>query len=76
MPFGGVSRFAMPTVKSVFGRIDQGQQPLWGVGRLCLSLRGSREPRLGKCNDSRLFCIHTKSVQITLGQGKNSRLYT
>jgi len=33
----------------------QGQQPFGGVGRLYLSSRGSREPRLGKCNDLRLF---------------------
>ena len=34
--------------------------PFWGVGRLRLSCIGIREPRLGKCNDLRLFCILTK----------------
>ena len=37
---------------------DQGQQPVWGVGRLRLSSRGSREPHFDKCNDLRLFCFH------------------
>ncbi len=39
------------------------QQPFWGVGRLRLSVIGFAEPRLDKCNDSRLFCIHTESAQ-------------
>jgi hypothetical protein len=39
---------------------DQRQQPVWGVGRLRLSFRGSREPRMDKCNDLRLFCILSK----------------
>jgi len=51
-------QFAIPTIKSVFGRADQGQQPLWGVGRLRLSLEGCREPHTGKCNDLRLFCFY------------------
>ena len=38
------------------------QQPFWGVGRLRLSLKGCREPHTDKCNDLRLFCIHTKNL--------------
>ena len=55
MPFCGVFQFAIPAFKSVFGRIDQGQQPFRGVGRLLLSNIGVREPQLGKCSDSRPF---------------------
>ena len=36
--------------------------PIWGVGRLHLSSKGCREPHTDKCDDLRLFCIHTKSV--------------
>ena len=57
IPFCGVFQFAIPTSRSVFGRIGQGQQPLWGVGRLRLSYKGCREPRFDKRDDSRLFCI-------------------
>ena len=63
MPFCGMFQFALPTIKSVFGRIDQGQQPLWGVGRLCLSVIGSREPQDGKCNDSRPFLYSQKMTK-------------
>ena len=37
--------------------MTKGQQPFWGVGRLRLSVMGSREPQDGKCNDSRLFFV-------------------
>ena len=33
------------------------------MGRLRLSVIGFAEPQGGKCNDSRLFCIHTESAQ-------------
>ena len=55
MPFCGMFQFAIPTNTSVFGHVGQGQQPLWGVGRLCLSFMGNAEPQGDKCNDSRLF---------------------
>ena len=54
----------------VFGRIGHGQQPFWGVGRLCLSFLGNAEPRVDKCNDSRLFCISTKNDTILCGIGE------
>ena len=60
MPFYGMLQFVVPTFRSVFGRIDQGQQPVWGVGRLCLSSIRHAQPHLGKRNDLRLFCILTK----------------
>ena len=31
---------------------------VWGVGRLCLPVRGSREPRLGKCSDLRFLYMN------------------
>ena len=40
MPLCGVSRFAVPAFKSVFGCMTKEQQPFWGVGRLCLSFLG------------------------------------
>ena len=40
MPLCGVSRFAVPAFKSVFGCMTKQQQPFWGVGRLCLSFLG------------------------------------
>lgn len=40
MPLSGVSRFAVPTFKPVFGRMAKGQQPFRGVGRLHLSVIG------------------------------------
>ena len=57
MPFCGMLQFVIPTSWSVFGRIDQGQQPVWGVGRLCLSVIRHAQPHMDKCNDSRLFCF-------------------
>jgi len=48
-------QFVVPISWSVFGRMTEGQQPFWGVGRLRLSSKGIREPQLGKCNDLRLF---------------------
>jgi hypothetical protein len=53
-------QFVVPISWSVFGRMTEGQQPFWGVGRLRLSSKGIREPQLGKCNDLRLFCILKK----------------
>ena len=49
MPFFGVPQFAYK------------QQPFWGVGRLRLSCKGFAEPRVDKCIDSRLFCIHSRA---------------
>ena len=40
MPLCGVSRFAVPAFKSVFGCMTKEQQPFGGVGRLCLSFLG------------------------------------
>ena len=51
---------------------DQGQQPVWGVGRLCLSSIRHAQPHLGKRNDLRLFCIHTKYGEVLCGTGVNS----
>ena len=50
MPFFGIPRFVVSAKKAEFW-----QQLFRGVGRLRLSCKGVREPRLGKCNDSRLF---------------------
>jgi len=60
MPFCGVSRFVVTGFSTGLWSYDQGQQPVWGVGRLCLSFLGNAEPRLEKRNDLRLFCILTK----------------
>lgn len=60
MPFCGMLQIVVSAIRLIFGRVDQGQQPIWGVGRLCLSFLGNAEPRLEKRNDLRLFCIHTK----------------
>jgi hypothetical protein len=68
MPFCGVSRF----VVSAFFFADFRQQPVWGVGRLRLSVRGSLEPHLGKCNDLRLFCFLQKLAWFLAEQGQNS----
>ena len=57
MPFCGVSRFVVTGLLTGSWLYNQGQQPVWGVGRLYLSVRGIREPRVDKCNDLRLFCI-------------------
>ena len=57
MPFCGVSRFVVTGFLTGSWLYNQGQQPVWGVGRLYLSVRGIREPRVDKCNDLRLFCI-------------------
>ena len=48
----------------------QGQQPLWGVGRLRLSFLGFAEPRLDKCNDLRLLLFPQKLAQILAERGK------
>ena len=72
MPFCGVPRFVVTGFSTGLWSSDQGQQPVWGVGRLRLSFRGSREPRMDKCNDLRLFCIHTKYGEVLCGTGVNS----
>ena len=54
MPFCGVSRFVVPV------SCWYGQQPFRGVGRLRLSFLDNAEPRMDKCNDSRLFFIPTR----------------
>lgn len=59
MPFYGMSRFV---VSAFFA--DFRQQPVWGVGRLRLSVRGSLEPHLGKCNDSCLFLFPYKIGEV------------
>ena len=46
--------------------IQQCCRPFRGVGRLRLSLRGSLEPHLGKCNDLRLFLYLYKIWQESL----------
>ena len=49
--------------------------PVWGVGRLRLSFLGFAEPHLGKCDDLRLFCIHTNLVLSgTVEQERNQRI--
>lgn len=57
---------------SVFGRIGQGQQPVWGVGRLCLSVIGIAEPHFGNRNDSRLFVFIQNFVKFFVELGRNS----
>ena len=37
VPFCGMLQIVVSAFWLIFGRIDQGQQPFWGVGRLCLS---------------------------------------
>ena len=37
MPHCGMLQIVVSAFGLIFGRIDQGQQPFWGVGRLCLS---------------------------------------
>jgi len=59
----GMFQFAVPTMQSVFGRMVRGQQPFGGVGRLCLSVSGSLEPRSDKCNDLRPFLYSQKSAK-------------
>ena len=70
MLFCGISRFVVP-VPNWYG-----QQPFWGVGRLCLSVTGNAEPRLGKCGDSRLSCVHTEFGEVLCGVGLTSRKLT
>ena len=67
MPLCGMFQFAMPTFRVGLWSYDQGQQPFWGVGRLRLSVIGFAEPQGGKCNDLRLFCIHTKFGEVHYG---------
>ena len=37
MPFCGMLQIVVSAIRLIFGRVDQGQQPIWGVGRLRLS---------------------------------------
>ena len=54
---------------------DQRQQPVWGVGRLRLSVSGGLEPRSGKCNDLRLF-LSTKIMRDSLrNRGESQKLF-
>ena len=43
-----------------------------GRGSFVFIVLGNAEPRLGKCNDLRLFCIHTKYGEVLCGTGVNS----
>ena len=70
MPFFGISRFAMPAFQPVFGRIDQGQQPFGGVGRLRLSVIRHAQPHFGKCNDSRPFLYSDKIGKSSQDRGE------
>lgn len=46
--------------KPVFGRMAMGNSP-FGAWVVCVyRVEASLEPRVGKCNDLRLFCILTK----------------
>ena len=72
MPFLRYASVCRADFSVGFGRIDQGQQPVWGVGRLCLSSIRHAQPHLGKRNDLRLFCIHTKYGEVLCGTGVNS----
>ena len=45
---------------------------LLGRGSFAFIVQGLAEPRLGKCNDSRLFCIHTKFWHSFLQNKANS----
>ena len=40
-----------------------------GRGSFVFIVLGNAEPRLGKCNDLRLFCIHTKYGEVLCGTG-------
>ena len=60
MPFLRYASVCDADFLSVFGRIDQGQQPVWGVGRLCLSVIRHAQPHMDKCNDLRLFLFPYK----------------
>ena len=64
MPFCGISRFAIPAFLPVLGRIDQGATALSGRGSFAFIEQGNAEPRLGKCNDSRLFCFSEINARI------------
>ncbi|WP_295056717.1 hypothetical protein [uncultured Fibrobacter sp.] len=72
MPHCGMLQIVVSAIRLIFGRVDQGQQPIWGVGRLCLSFLGNAEPRLEKRNDLRLFCILTKFGTVPCRAGVNS----
>ena len=62
MPFLRYASVCRADFLSVFGRIDQGQQPVWGVGRLYLSFIRHAEPQGGKCNDLRLFFVPPQNL--------------
>ena len=47
-----------------------------GVGRLRISCIGIRDPRLGKCNDLRPFCIISKSTKLLLAGEKLHKILT
>lgn len=51
--------------------MNQGQQPVWGVGRLRLSFLGFAEPRLDKCNDLRLFLFPQNLARIFAERAKH-----
>ena len=60
MPSFGVSQFAVPVFQPGFGRMTKGNSP-FGAWVVCVyQSEASLEPRLDRCNDTRLFCIHTK----------------
>ena len=67
MPFCGISRFAVPVFQPVFGRDDQGATALLGRGSFAFIVQGNAEPRLGKCNDSRLFLYPCKFDEVHCG---------
>ena len=70
MPSFGVSQFAVPVFQPVFGRMTKGNSP-FGAGVVCVyQSEASLEPRLDRCYDSRLFCIHTNLAKFFAERGE------
>ena len=64
MPFCGRFQFAIPATQPVFGRCWPRATALSGRGSFAFIVYGHAQPRLGKCSDSRPFCICAKSTKI------------
>ena len=72
MPFCGMLQFVMPTFLVGLWSYRPRATARLGRGSFVFIVLGNAEPRLGKCNDLRLFCIHTKYGEVLCGTGVNS----
>ena len=71
-PFYGMLQFAVSAKSADYWSLTKGNSP-FGAWVVCVyRVEASLEPRVGKCNDLRLFCILTKIGEVLCWAGADS----